>query len=193
VGRTLKGISVSGLSDQARADLLAQMPVREGDTLSVESLLKIALVARGFDEHLSISTPSVGSNEVMLEIRAPGSATTAQASTPAASAAPSADASGAPPQRIRVGGGVQQTKLISQPHPTYPLEAKQAHIQGVVQLSATIAKDGTVRNPEVISGHPMLVQAALDAVRQWVYQPTLLNGQPVEVVTQIDVSFTLAQ
>jgi protein TonB len=88
---------------------------------------------------------------------------------------------------------VQQTKLVSQPRPVYPPEAKQAHIQGVVQLSATIAKDGTVRNPEVISGHPMLVQAALDAVRQWVYQPTLLNGQPVEVITQVDVNFTLAQ
>jgi protein TonB len=62
-----------------------------------------------------------------------------------------------------------------------------------VHLSAVIGKDGTIQNLEVIDGHPLLVQSALDAVRQWVYKPTLLNGQPVEVVTQIDVNFTLAQ
>jgi len=62
-----------------------------------------------------------------------------------------------------------------------------------VQLTATIGKDGTVRNLEVIQGHPLLIPAALDAVRQWVYQPTLLNGQPVEVQTDIDVNFTLSQ
>jgi TonB family protein len=187
-GRTLKGITVSGLSDQARADLLSQLPVHEGDTLSVESLANVGLVARAFDEHLSISTPSAGGNEVTLEIRALGGV-----STTATLPAPSADAGAAPPARIRVGANVQQAKLVSQPRPVYPAEAKQAHIQGVVQLSATIAKDGTMQHLEVIEGHPLLVQAAMDAVRQWVYQPTLLNGQPVEVITQIDVNFTLSQ
>jgi protein TonB len=62
-----------------------------------------------------------------------------------------------------------------------------------VKLNATIAKDGTIQHLEVISGHPLLVQSALDAVRQWVYQPTLLNGQPVEVQTEIDVNYTLSQ
>ena len=85
------------------------------------------------------------------------------------------------PQRIRVGGNVQQAKLIRQPKPVYPPLAKQARIQGVVQLSAIIGKDGTIQNLEVVSGHPLLVQAALEAVKQWVYQPTLLNGEPVEV------------
>jgi TonB family protein len=179
---------VSGLSDQARADLLSQLPVHEGDTLSVESLANVGLVARAFDEHLSISTPSAGGNEVTLEIRALGGV-----STTATLPAPSADAGAAPPARIRVGANVQQAKLVSQPRPVYPAEAKQAHIQGVVQLSATIAKDGTMQHLEVIEGHPLLVQAAMDAVRQWVYQPTLLNGQPVEVITQIDVNFTLSQ
>jgi protein TonB len=88
---------------------------------------------------------------------------------------------------------VQQNLLISQPPAVYPPLAKQAHIQGVVKLSATIAKDGTIQNLEVIEGHPLLIPAAMDAVRQWVYKPTLLNGQPVEVVTQIDVNFTLSQ
>jgi protein TonB len=99
----------------------------------------------------------------------------------------------AAPQRIRVGGNVQQAKLIKQPRPVYPPLAKQARISGVVHLNAVIAKDGTIQNLTLISGHPLLVQAAMDAVRQWVYAPTLLNGEPVEVVTQIDVNFTLSQ
>jgi|SRR5687767_5519372 len=97
------------------------------------------------------------------------------------------------PQRIKVGGNVQQARLIRQPKPVYPPLAKQARIQGVVKLSAVIAKDGTIQQLEVISGHPLLVPSALEAVKQWVYQPTLLNSEAVEVVTQIDVNFTLSQ
>ena len=97
------------------------------------------------------------------------------------------------PQRIKIGGSVQQAKLVRQPHPVYPPLAKQARIQGTVKLSAIISKDGTIQKLEVISGHPLLVPAALEAVKQWVYQPTLLNGEPVEVITQIDVNFTLSQ
>ena len=99
----------------------------------------------------------------------------------------------ATPQRIRVGGNVQQAKLIRQPRPIYPPLAKQARIQGVVRLNAIIGKDGTIQNLSVQSGHPLLVPAAMEAVKQWVYAPTLLNGEPVEVVTQIDVNFTLSQ
>jgi TonB family protein len=95
------------------------------------------------------------------------------------------------PQRIRVGGNVQQAKLVNQPKPVYPPLAKQARIQGTVRFSATIGKDGDVKNLEAVSGHPLLVPAALESVKQWVYRPTLLNGMPVEVVTQIDVNFTL--
>jgi len=96
-------------------------------------------------------------------------------------------------QRIRVGGNVQQAKLIRQPKPIYPPLAKQARISGVVRLNAIIGKDGTIQNLTVASGHPLLVPAAMEAVKQWVYAPTLLNGEPVEVVTQIDVNFTLSQ
>jgi periplasmic protein TonB len=99
----------------------------------------------------------------------------------------------ATPQRIRVGGNVQQAKLVRQPKPVYPPLAKQARIQGVVKLNAIISKDGTIQNLSVISGHPLLVPSAMEAVKQWVYAPTLLNGEPVEVVTQIDVNFTLSQ
>jgi len=97
------------------------------------------------------------------------------------------------PRRIKVGGVVQSAKLIRQPRPVYPLLARQARISGVVRLSAVILKNGTIQELEVISGHPLLVPAALEAVKQWVYQPTLLNGEPVEVQTQIDVAFTLSQ
>jgi TonB family protein len=97
------------------------------------------------------------------------------------------------PQRIRVGGNVQERKLLQHPEPVIPPLALQARISGVVRLNAIIGKDGTVQNLTVTSGHPLLVPAALEAVKQWVYAPTLLNGQAVEVVTQIDVNFALSQ
>ena len=96
------------------------------------------------------------------------------------------------PKRIRVGGQVEAAKLIYKPTPEYPPLAKMARIQGTVRLEAIIAKDGTIQDLKVLSGHPLLVKSALDAVKQWRYQPTLLNGEPVEVVTEIDVNFTLA-
>jgi len=88
---------------------------------------------------------------------------------------------------------VQSARLIFQPKPVYPPLAKQARISGSVQFTAIIGRDGTIQNLTIVSGHPLLRQAAMDAVRQWRYQPTLLNGEPVEVVTQIDVNFTLSQ
>ena len=96
-------------------------------------------------------------------------------------------------QRIRVGGQVQQANLIRQPKPIYPPLAKQARIQGVVLFEAIIGKDGTIQNLRLVSGHPLLVPAAQEAVKQWLYKPTLLNGEPVEVATVIDVNFTLSQ
>jgi protein TonB len=97
------------------------------------------------------------------------------------------------PQRIRVGGNVQQAMLVRKVTPVYPPLAKQARIQGTVRFTAIIGKDGTIQNLQLINGHPLLVPAATDAVKQWVYRPTLLNGEPVEVITQIDVNFTLSQ
>lgn len=95
------------------------------------------------------------------------------------------------PNSIRVGGNVQSANLIRQVPPEYPALAKQARLQGTVRFNATIGKDGTIENLTLVSGHPLLVQAAQEAVKQWVYKPTLLNGQPVNVITTIDVSFTL--
>ena len=97
----------------------------------------------------------------------------------------------ATPKRIRVGGSVQKARLAKKVPPVYPALARQARIQGVVKLTAIIARDGTIQKLEVGSGHPLLVPSALDAVKQWRYKPTLLNGEAVEVVTQIDVIFKL--
>jgi protein TonB len=82
---------------------------------------------------------------------------------------------------------------LNRVQPVYPPLARQTRIQGTVKLHAIIAKDGSVQQLEVLSGHPLLVQAALDAVRQWRYKPTLLNGEPVEVDTTVDVIFSLNQ
>jgi len=95
--------------------------------------------------------------------------------------------------RTRVGGAVQAAKLVNRVQPMYPPLARQTRISGTVKLHAIISKDGAVRELQVVSGHPLLVQSALDAVKQWRYQPTLLNGEPVEVDTEIDVIFSLAQ
>jgi TonB family protein len=98
----------------------------------------------------------------------------------------------APSQGIRIEGSIQQVKLVKQPAPVYPPQARADGISGVVRLSVLIAKDGTVRNIEVVSGHPLLAAAAIDAVRQWVHSPTLLNGEAVEVATSVDVNFSLS-
>jgi protein TonB len=95
-------------------------------------------------------------------------------------------------QPIRVGGSAQQVNLVSQQRPVYPPEAKAARIQGLVQLQILIGKDGTVQNLTVLTGPEELRQSAVDAVKQWAYKPTLLNGQPVEVITTVDVNYTLA-
>ena len=98
-----------------------------------------------------------------------------------------------PAAPIRVSMGVQMAKLIKKVIPEYPPLAKTARISGVVHLIGTIARDGAIQNLQLIGGHPLLARAAIDAVRQWIYQPTLLNGEPVEVIAPIDVNFTLGQ
>jgi protein TonB len=111
---------------------------------------------------------------------------------PAASAKPAfTDPTAAGP--VRVSSELQAAKIIKKVVPQYPVLARQARISGTVKLMGIIAKDGTVQKLQVISGHPLLQKAALDAVSQWRYQPTILSGQPVEVIAPIDVIFTLTQ
>ncbi len=96
------------------------------------------------------------------------------------------------PQRVRVSQGVTEGNLVHKVTPEYPPMARQAHIQGTVVLSALIGKDGGIQNLQVVSGHPMLTSAAINAVKQWRYKPYILNGQPVEVETTVTVNFTMA-
>jgi len=98
----------------------------------------------------------------------------------------------ATPQRVRVSQGVTSGLLLRRINPSYPPLARTARIQGKVLLQAQISKNGDIQNLQVLSGHPMLIQSALDAVKQWKYRPYYLNGEPVEVDTTIEVNFTLA-
>jgi periplasmic protein TonB len=92
---------------------------------------------------------------------------------------------------LHISAQLAQTMLLNRVPPVYPPIAKKARVQGTVLLSPLIARDGSVKQLNVISGPAMLRQAALDAVRQWTYRPYLLNGQPVEVFTEVEVNFSL--
>ncbi|HTS64327.1 MAG TPA: M56 family metallopeptidase [Candidatus Acidoferrales bacterium] len=108
---------------------------------------------------------------------------------------PAISQSAGTPQRIPIGGNVKMSRLIQQTKPVYPADLKQQGVTGRVIIKAVLSKEGSLLNPQVVNTdvHPGLAQAALDAVSQWRYEPTLLNGQPVEVITTIEVAFELDQ
>lgn len=172
---TIDSISVQGLT--VSSDLLRQLPVHVGDMVDADGLRALATNVRAFDEHLGVSVSMKDEDSAAITIRV----------------LPPDAASGGPSARIRVGGNVQQAKLVTKVTPVYPVAAKEQRIEGVVKLQAIIGKDGSVENLEVLSGDPLLAAAAMEAVRQWKYQTTLLNGDPVEVVTEVNVNFTLAK
>ena len=95
------------------------------------------------------------------------------------------------PQTVNIAAGVAVGMITKKVAPEYPAVAKAARVQGTIVLQATISKTGTIQNLRVISGPPLLQQAALDAVQQWQYRPYLLMGQPVEVETTVNVIFSL--
>jgi periplasmic protein TonB len=97
----------------------------------------------------------------------------------------------APPRRVRVGQGVMEAMLISRVQPVYPPLAQQARISGSVVLAIVVGRDGSVEDLKVLSGHPMLIQAAVDAVKQWRYKPYLLNYEPVEIQSTVTVQFSM--
>ncbi len=105
-------------------------------------------------------------------------------------AAPKASQPGSGP--VAVSSGVESAKLLFGPKPAYPPLAKAARAQGTVRIQAIIGRDGAIRNLQVLSGPPLLVRAALEAVEQWRYRPTMLSNAAVEVITEIDVNFTMA-
>ena len=96
-------------------------------------------------------------------------------------------------QPVRFGGRVAEANLLRKVMPVYPPLAKSTHVQGTVEFTALISKDGNIENLQLVHGHPLLVKAAKEAVLQWKYRPTTLNGGAVEVITDIVVNFTLSQ
>jgi protein TonB len=105
---------------------------------------------------------------------------------------PPANPLGSPkPEPLRIGGNVRPPRLIHDVKPVYPHLAVISRISGTVRIEAILTREGAVQSLRVVSGHPLLVKAAVDAVRQWRYKPTLLNGVPTEVALAIDVNFTL--
>jgi periplasmic protein TonB len=134
-----------------------------------------------------------GGMRSILQAALDGEAAAASNVTPPPPPSPPAAVPISPAAPIRVSAGVQQGNLIHQVPPVYPALARQARIQGVVILEAMIAKDGSVNNLRVVSGHPLLIRAAIDAVSQWQYRPTLLSGDPVEVLTTVTVTFRFGQ
>jgi TonB family protein len=180
---TLKRIQAGGISPALRDAATSHLPVQAGDLIGPDTLERARRAVREVDEHLDVRysavTTSTGEREYSLQIFA---------TTPMVG-----QVSSDGPSRIRVGGNVQAQMAVSTPKPVYPPAAKQARIQGVVRLNVVIGKDGTVEDLQLASGHPLLAPAAMDAVRGWVYKPTLLNGNPVEVTTVVDVNFTLSE
>ncbi len=98
-----------------------------------------------------------------------------------------------PVSRLTVSEGVQGALLIRRIVPPYPPLARQAGVQGSVLMRAVISREGTIESLTVLSGHPLLIKAAMDAVKQWRYRPTYLNRQPIEVETEITVNFVLGR
>jgi TonB family protein len=155
--------------------------------------------ARGFaitSVQAVVQSGAAARADVTLEVGKISESVTVTRSRPSGSPAaqPAAIPAGAP-QRIRVGGNVQAAKLVRQPRPDYPDELARLGISGTVMLRAVISITGEPMNVEVTNTtvDPRLAASAVAAVRQWRYEPTLLNGQPVEVVTTIDVTFALEQ
>ncbi|MBV8846315.1 MAG: TonB family protein, partial [Bryobacterales bacterium] len=198
----IKSIEFVGVSPEAEQELRNRLQVHEGDEVNTADMQRISRTVQEFDSHLRAGfalRANDPNHEAVLRITVMPQAN-GSAPLPAVAggrggpdAVSPVQSISVPPGTIRVGGNVQAQKIVSKPVPIYPPLAKQARIQGTVSLAVHIAADGTVKDLQVISGHPLLVEAAIDAVKQWVYQPTLLNGNPVDVLTQVDVNFTLSQ
>jgi TonB family protein len=171
----IKSIQFWGISPEAEQDLRNRLQIHEGDTVTPADIQRIRQEVQEYDSHLSarFTMQAASNGETGLRM------------------AVAASVNGSGP--ISVGGQVQSSKLVNKTAPVYPPGAKQAGIQGTVELGVLIGADGTVKEVQLDSGDPLLAPAAIDAVKQWVYSPTRLNGNPVEVLTEVAVNFTLSQ
>ena len=161
-----------------------------------EGRYSVAVAKEGFalnrQEGIQVSAASPTRLEIVLNLGQVSETIDVVASGTPSAVAPSA---GGMPTRIRVGGKVQATKITAQVRPPYPPGCKAEGVEGTVLLRAVISKEGTPLNLQAVNRlvDARLVDAATEAVRQWRYQPTLLNGAPVEVITEVQVNFRLAR
>lgn len=173
---------------QVYVDDVFQGETSEKGTLKVPNLKpgkhQVRLSRQGYPDFEKTVQVAAG-QAVQLE------ATLAAAKPADPAAPPSPSPQTAAPKPVRVSGSAEQGRIIYQPKPEYPAMAKSARVQGVVKLDAVIGKDGAVQELKVLSGHPLLVKSALEAVKNWRYQPVTMEGRPVAVETEIDVNFTL--
>lgn len=185
---TLKSITVLALSEDVRNAVLAQVPVHPGQAMSAEALEGTVTGIRIVDDDLVTWLRPVqpAQDQLVITVTPPGFQV--QKAEPSNGLLPSSRIT---PKRIRISPAAQAARLISKMDPVYPPLAKAAHIQGVVRFSAIIGNDGRVMHIVLLKRHPLLVQAAEDAARQWTYAQTLVNGIPVEVATEIEVEFFL--
>ena len=174
----MQRIEFSGLSPDLQQRVQNTLTVREGDTLLRADWERLRESLQRIDEHLILIMQGSGNDtqrgEAILQIM-----------IPQAGAKP---AGGRP---VTVGGKVMESRVVQRVPPVYPANARIARVQGPVQLAVSIAPDGRVQNAQVVSGPELLTQAAVEAVSQWVFQPMLVNGQPVTVQTTVVVNFML--
>jgi TonB family protein len=203
----LKSINMSGLSEELAEKVSASLPVHVGDTFGDEQIPQVRAAVTSVDQHLMLNTRTDHGERTLTIMLRPSGITGGVAGgiievpgvliEERAAASASSAATLPPPangvQRIRVGGNVESANIVKKVQPVYPPLAKQARIQGTVRFTALIGTDGSVASLQLVEGHPVLVESAREAVAQWQYKPTLLNGQAVEVITQIDVNYTLSQ
>jgi len=145
---------------------------------------------------------AVVSGIILLAFSLPGSGVTSptqdqtqkpdESSQPGATGAAKAPDRKSQPRRLRVGGNVQSSKIITRVQPEYPRKAREQRIFGTVRLHVIIGTNGSVQEITVMSGEPSLADAAVVAVRQWKYQVSTIHGEPVEIETVVDVNFSLA-
>ncbi len=179
----VESIKVSTLPEPLQSTVREKMSPFQGRQVSRESTREMVNAVRQVDSRLRLlGVGALGEFEVILDKSPSPTATSSwQANFPLTPGV----------QRINVNGNVQQSKVISRPNFVYPPQARDARISGTVRFDVMIGTDGRVKGVQLVSGPPLLVPAAQEVVAQSVYQPTSVNGEPVEVQTQVVMNFTL--
>jgi len=180
-----------GQAPASETELLARVSSQPADITNYLELAKMYTAARRFDDAEQMLNRAMA---VLRQIRVAPIAPAAQlfVVTPDRVRVGSDRTLLPSAERVRVGGDVREPKKIKDVKPVYPAVAQASKVQGIVIMEVVIGKDGSVVEAQVIRSVPLLDQAALDAVRQWVFTPTLLNNEPVEVIMTVTVNFTLS-